>query len=307
MAMGRFVIRRFASGAGVIILVSFLIFALSRMAGDPRALYVDEYTTAESYAAMGKAMGLDKPLVAQYMIWISKAVRGDFGRSLFTRTAALPVILERVPATMQLAAGAFAFALLTGIPLGVMSAIKRGTVWDYLGRAFALYGQALPAFWLGIVLILVFAVQLGWLPTGQRGGWNHYVLPSVTLGWGASAGFVRLTRSAMLEVLDSEFVKLARAKGVREHVIVWKHTFRNALIAPLTYAGVLLAAFLTGAVVTESVFAWPGLGRLAVRAVFNNDFPVMTGVVMFFTGFYVLLNFLVDFLYALIDPRIRYT
>jgi peptide/nickel transport system permease protein len=277
------------------------------MAGDPRALYVDEYTTAESYAAMGKAMGLDKPLVAQYMIWISKAVRGDFGRSLFTRTAALPVILERVPATMQLAAGAFAFALLTGIPLGVMSAIKRGTVWDYLGRAFALYGQALPAFWLGIVLILVFAVQLGWLPTGQRGGWNHYVLPSVTLGWGASAGFVRLTRSAMLEVLDSEFVKLARAKGVREHVIVWKHTFRNALIAPLTYAGVLLAAFLTGAVVTESVFAWPGLGRLAVRAVFNNDFPVMTGVVMFFTGFYVLLNFLVDFLYALIDPRIRYT
>ncbi|MBI4219276.1 MAG: ABC transporter permease [Chloroflexi bacterium] len=305
--MRSFVLRRFASGAGVVLLVSFLIFALSRMAGDPRELYVDEYTTAESYAAMGKVMGLDKPLVVQYLIWIGKAVRGDFGRSLFTRTAALPVILERVPATFQLTAGAFVFALVTGIPLGVMSAVKRGSLWDYLGRAFALYGQALPAFWLGIVLILVFAVQLGWLPTGQRGGWTHYVLPSVTLGWGASAGFVRLTRSAMLEVLDSEFVKLARAKGVREHVIVWKHTFRNALIAPLTYAGVLLAAFLTGAIVTESVFAWPGLGRLAVRAVFNNDFPVMTGVVMFFTGFYVLVNFLVDLLYAFIDPRIRYT
>lgn len=305
--MRSFVIRRIISGILVIVLVSFLIFALSRMAGDPRQLYVDEYTTSESYAAMGKAMGLDKPLPVQYAIWMGKALRGDFGRSLFTRTDALPVILQRIPATLQLAAGAFIFALLTGVPLGVLSAIKRGTAWDYLGRIFALYGQALPAFWLGIMLILIFAVQLDWLPTSKRGNWTHYVLPSVTLGWGAAAGLVRLTRSAMLEVLDSEFIKFARAKGVKNGSVIWKHAFRNALIAPLTYAGVLLAAFLTGAVVTETVFAWPGLGRLAVTAVFNNDFPVMTGVVMFFAAFYVAGNFIVDILYSVIDPRIKYT
>lgn len=303
--MKRFVFRRIVAGTAVVFLVGFLIFALSRMAGDPRQLYVDEYTTAESYEAMGRAMGLDKPLVVQFLIWVGNAVRGDFGTSLFNRTAALPVIVQRIPATLQLTAGAFAFAILTGVPLGVLSAAKRGSVWDYLGRTFALYGQALPAFWLGIVLILVFSVQLGWLPTGKRGDWTHYVLPSVTLGWGASAGFVRLTRSAMLEIIDSEFIRFARAKGVHERVVIWKHAFRNAMIAPLTYAGVLLAAFLTGAVVTETVFAWPGLGRLAVLAVFNNDFPVMTGVVMIFTVLYVMVNLGVDLLYAVIDPRIR--
>ena len=301
-----FIARRFVYGLAVILLVSFFIFAMSRMAGDPRDLYVDEYTTAESYEAMGRAMGLDKPLVIQYLVWFGNALTGDFGRSLFVRTSALGVITERIPATMQLTVGAFIFALITGIPLGVVSAVKRGTIWDYIGRTFALYGQALPAFWLGVMLILIFAVELGWLPTSKRGDWTHYVLPCVTLGWGSAAAFVRLTRSAMLEILDSEFVKFARAKGVANQKIIWKHSFRNALIAPLTFAGILLAAFLTGAVVTEQVFAWPGLGRLAVTSVFNNDFPVMTGVVMMFAGFFVAANFIVDMLYAVIDPRIRY-
>ena len=301
-----FIARRFVYGLAVILLVSFFIFAMSRMAGDPRDLYVDEYTTAESYEAMGRAMGLDKPLVIQYLVWFGNALTGDFGRSLFVRTSALGVITERIPATMQLTVGAFIFALITGIPLGVVSAVKRGTIWDYIGRTFALYGQALPAFWLGVMLILIFAVELGWLPTSKRGDWTHYVLPCVTLGWGSAAAFVRLTRSAMLEILDSEFVKFARAKGVANQKIIWKHSFRNALMAPLTFAGILLAAFLTGAVVTEQVFAWPGLGRLAVTSVFNNDFPVMTGVVMMFAGFFVAANFVVDMLYAVIDPRIRY-
>ena len=304
--MRSFIIRRVVYGTVVILLVSFLIFALSRMAGDPRDLYVDEYTTADSYAAMGRAMGLDKPLVVQYGIWIGKALTGDFGRSLFNRTSALGVITERVPATLQLTAAAFFFAVITGIPLGILSAVKRGTAWDYIGRIFALYGQALPAFWLGVMLILIFSVYLGWLPTSKRGDWTHYILPSITLGWGSSAALLRLTRSSMLEVLDSEFVRFARAKGVSNSWIIWKHSFRNAMISPLTYAGVLMAAFLTGAVVTESVFAWPGLGRLAVNAVFNNDFPVMTGAVMFFAAFFVLANFAVDLLYAVIDPRIKY-
>ncbi len=304
--MRKFVIRRLVYGLVVILLVSFLIFALSRMAGDPRDLYVDEYTTAESYEAMGKAMGLDKPLVVQYGVWFGNALTGDFGRSLYTRTSALDNIMERIPATLQLTAGAFIFAMITGIPLGVLSAVRRGTIWDYIGRTFALYGQALPAFWLGVMLVLIVSVQLKWLPTSGRGDWTHYVLPAVTLGWGSAAAFVRLTRSAMLEVLDSEFVKFARAKGVKNQKIIWKHSFRNALIAPLTFSGILLAAFLTGAVVTEKVFAWPGLGSLAVQAVTNNDFPVMTGSVMMFAGFFVAANFLVDILYAVIDPRIKY-
>ena len=304
--MRSFIVRRIIYGAVVILLVSFLIFALSRMAGDPRQFYVDEYTTADSYAALGRAMGLDKPLVVQYGIWVGKAMTGNFGRSLTNRVSALGVITERIPATLQLSAAAFIFALMTGIPLGVLSAVKRGTVWDYIGRIFALYGQALPAFWLGVMLILIFAVHFSWLPTSKRGDWTHYVLPAVTLGWGSSAALLRLTRSSMLEVLDSEFVRFARAKGVSNSWIIWKHSFRNAMISPLTYAGVLMAAFLTGAVVTETVFAWPGLGRLTVTSINNNDFPVMTGAVMFFAAFFVLANFAVDLLYALIDPRIKY-
>ena len=300
-----FLVRRFIAGLAVIVMVSFLVFTMSRLTGDPRELYTDEYTTPEFYEALGKELGLDKPLIIQYLIWASKAARGDFGKSLFARTSARNVIVERIPATLQLTGGAILFALFTGIPLGVLSAVKRGTTWDYIGRTFALFGQALPAFWLGVMLIFIFGVKLGWLPTFGRGDWTHYILPSVTLGWGASAAFLRLTRSAMLEVLDSEYVRFARAKGVGTNMVIWKHAFRNALIAPLTFAGVLLPAFLTGAVVTETVFAWPGLGRLAVQAIFNNDFPVLTGVVMIFAAIYVVFSFVIDVLYAFIDPRIR--
>ena len=305
--MRRFLIRRLVAGIVVVVLVSLIVFSMSRLAGDPRLLYADNYMSKAGYDALGKKLGLDKPLLVQYVIWMSNAVRGDFGESLYARTSALNVIKERIRATMELAVGAFFFALITGIPLGVLSAVKRGTFWDYLGRTFALFGQALPDFWLGIMLILIFAVQLELLPTSRRGDWTNYVLPCVTLGWVASGGLLRLVRSAMLEILDSEYVKFARAKGVNYHKVIWKHALRNSLIVPLTYAGVLMGACLTGAVVVETVFGWPGLGRLAVSAVLNNDFPVMTGVVMIFAAIYVLANFLVDILYAYIDPRIRYS
>ena len=305
--MRRFLIRRLVAGLVVVVLVSLIVFSMSRLAGDPRLLYADNYMSKAGYDALGKKLGLDKPLLVQYVIWMSNAVRGDFGESLYARTSALNVIKERIRATMELAVGAFFFALITGVPLGVLSAVKRGTFWDYLGRTFALFGQALPDFWLGIMLILIFAVQLELLPTSRRGDWTNYVLPCVTLGWVASGGLLRLVRSAMLEILDSEYVKFARAKGVNYHKVIWKHALRNSLIVPLTYAGVLMGAFLTGAVVVETVFGWPGLGRLAVSAVLNNDFPVMTGVVMIFAAIYVLANFLVDILYAYIDPRIRYS
>ena len=303
--MQRFLIRRMIAGLVVIVLVSFLVFSMSRLAGDPRLLYTDGYTTADSYEELGRQLGLDKPFVVQYGLWMADAVRGDFGVSLSARTSAMNVIRVRIPATLELTAGAIVFALITGVPLGVLSAVKRGTFWDYAGRTFALFGQAIPPFWLGIMLVLIFSVQFDLLPTSRRGDWSHYVLPSITLGWVASAGFLRLVRSAMLEILDSEYVKFARAKGVSLQLVIWKHALRNSLIPPLTFAGVLMGAFLTGAVVIETVFGWPGLGSLAVQAVLNNDFPVMTGVVMIFAAIFVFANFLVDILYAYVDPRIR--
>lgn len=304
--MRRFIVRRLLYLVVVIFATTIFVFALSRATGDPRLLFLDEYSTEEQWDEWGRQMGLDRPLVVQYAIWIADAVRGDFGQSLSQRTNSLTVITARIPATLQLAAGAFAFALLVGLPLGVLSAVKRGSPVDYLGRAVALFGQALPPFWLGIMLILIFAVRLGWLPTSRQGGIEHFILPSITLGWLAASGILRLVRSSMLDVLDSEFVKLARAKGVGGMQIVWKHAFRNAILPPLTYAGLLLASLITGAVVTETVFAWPGLGRLAVQAVYANDFPVITGVVLLFTVVYVGMNFLIDIAYAYFDPRIRY-
>ena len=290
----------------VVFAATALVFGLSRVNGDPRLVLLDEYTSKEQWDAWGVKLGLDKPLIVQYGIWVGNAARGDFGQSLGHRTNSLDVIITRIPGTLQLTAGAFIFAFIVGVPLGVFSAVRRGSAFDYIGRTFALFGQALPPFWLGIMLILIFAVELGWLPTYGRGGIKHYILPSITLGWLAASGFLRLMRSSMLEVLDSEFVKFARSKGVNSRRIIWKHALRNAMLAPLTYAGLLLAGLITGTVVTETVFAWPGLGRLAVQSVFANDFPVMTGIVMLFTVVYVGMNFVVDIAYAYLDPRIRY-
>ena len=282
------------------------MFALVHKTGDPRDVLLTTYTSQEQYDAWGERWGLDKPLVVQYGIWLGNALKGDFGESLRELRPVRKVILERIPATLQLAAGAMIFSLVVGVPLGILSAVKRGTVWDYVGRTFALFGQALPPFWLGIMLILLFAVQISWLPTSGRGGINHYILPSITLGWLTASGILRIVRSAMLEVLGSEYIKLARAKGVSSRSIVWKHALRNAMLAPLTFGGLILAAFFTGAVVTETVFGWPGLGRLAVQSVNNNDFPAMTGVVLLFTVIYLGINTLMDILYAYVDPRIRY-
>lgn len=302
-----FVIRRFIFAVFSIIGATAIVFTLSRLTGDPRELYLTVgVTSPEIWEAWGREFGLDRPLPMQYLIWLSKAVRLDFGVSLATGYAAFTTIKTHIPATLQLASAAWIFAMLVGVPLGVLSAVKRGTIWDLAGRSIALFGQALPPFWIGIVLILIFAVNLGWLPTSQRGGWNHYILPSITLGWLPAAGLLRLIRSAMLETLDSEYIKFARAKGVAGWLVIWKHAARNALIAPMTFAGLILAGFLTGTVVTETVFAWPGLGRLVVTAINNNDFAVLTGAVMVFTVLYVTFVFLIDLSYALVDPRIRY-
>ena len=303
--MAKFLIRRIFYSLIVVILVTLVVFVLSRASGDPRQAFLNEYTTQEAYDEWGRQWGLDKPVLVQYFIWLGNALKGNLGNSLRENRPVLDVIRDRAPATIELAIGSFIFALALGIPLGVLSAVRRGTLWDYSGRLLALFGQALPPFWLGIMLILIFAVQLEWLPTGRRGGLDHYILPSITLGWLTASGLLRLVRSSMLEVMDSEYIVLARAKGVGRTMVIWKHAFRNALIAPLTYSALVFVAFLTGAVVTETVFAWPGLGRLAVTSVNNLDLPVLSGVVLVLTLLYVIVNLMTDVLYAVIDPRIR--
>ncbi len=305
--MRRFLLRRVAFSFLMLLVTTAFVFGLSRAAGDPRYLYLNEYSTAAQWEQWGEAMGLNRPLVVQYADWLWDALRLDFGNSIQQRRSALELVLERAPATLRLAGVAFLFALLVSLPFGVLSAVKRGTVLDYSGRVFALLGQSMPGFWMGIVLIMIFAVELGWLPTGrQEHGIRSYVLPAITLGWYPAAGLLRLTRSSMLEVLDAEYMKMARAKGVGGNMIVWKHAFRNALIGPITFSGFLIAGFVTGAVITENVFSWPGLGQLGIQAVSNNDFPVMVAVVFVTAGAFVAANLIVDLLYAAIDPRIRF-
>jgi peptide/nickel transport system permease protein len=315
--MRTFVIRRLAFLVMAIIAATLFVFVLSRLQGDPRNVMLNVgYVSPEQWEQWGKDLHLDKPLIFQYFIWIGKGIfQGDFGDSLKTGQPVMQMVVGFAPASLQLGLSATLFVLITGIPLGMLSAVKRGTIWDVIGRTFAVFGQALPPFWLGIMLILIFAVQLEWLPPGTRGDddesplsrLRYFVLPAITLGWLASAGLMRLVRSSMLEVLDSEFVKLARAKGVSNATLIWKHALKNSLIPPLTFSALIMAAFIAGTVVTETVFAWPGLGFMTVQAIINNDFPVMTTAVMMFTIIYVMTVFIVDILYAFIDPRIRYS
>ncbi len=303
--MKTFLARRIAYSILLLLATTIFVFVMSRQAGDPRHLFLSEQTTHEEWDAWGVELGLDKPIYQQYIIWLGNAIVGDFGESIRHRKPSLEVVADRIPATLELAAGAFLFSVITGIPLGVLSALRRGSLLDYIGRSFALVGQAAPVFWLGIVLVLIFSVNLNWLPVARRGGWEHYILPSVTLGWLFASSFLRLTRSAMLEVLDSEFIKFARAKGVNDRLVIWKHAFRNALLPSLTYAGLLLAGLITGAVITETIFSWPGLGSLAVTSVLQLDFPVLTAIVFVITLAYVGMALIVDLLYAIADPRIR--
>lgn len=303
--MLKLVANRVLWGIAVALLISVVIFGLSRAAGDPRNIYLDEYATPEAWDAWGERMGLNRPLVVQYFVWLGQVVRGDFGQSLYYDVPSIRLVMERLPNTLQLGAAAFIVSIVIGIPLGIVSAVSRGSFIDYVARGFALLGQALPVFWIGLMMILIFAAQLQWLPSSRKEGWDHFIMPAIALGWLPAAGLLRITRGAMLNILDSEYVKLARAKGVSRLRIIWIHAFRNAIIAPLTLAALILAAFLTGTVVVETVFAWPGVGRLAVQSIKNNDFPVLSAIVLLFAGFYIFINLIVDLLYARIDPRIR--
>ena len=304
--MQRFLLRRVLLCFVTLLSVSLIIFILSRVSGDPRHIYLDDYSTQADWDAMGVVLGLDKPYYQQYGLFLKDAFQGDFGNSVKEGRPVLDVILERAPATLLLGSVAFLLSLAVGVPLGIISATRRSSNVDRLGKTVSLIGQSTPPFLLGLILMYIFAVQLDWMPPFGKESWISIVLPAVTLGWYYAAANLRLVRSSMLDVLDSEYIRLARAKGVSTRAVILKHALRNALIPPLTFAGVTLGALVTGSLVVETVFAWPGLGRLAIEALFAFDYPLLQGVVISFTLLYVLASLTVDILYAYIDPRIRY-
>ncbi len=310
--MRRFIIRRFVFSLVSIVVATFSVFVLSRAAGDPLLLYANSGygLTAESEVALRKKLALDRPVPVQYALWLGRTLKGDMGETILDRKPVFRIVTQRLPSTIHLGATAVLLSVLIGIPLGVLSAVTRGSIWDYVGRFIALLGQAVPQFWLGLVLILVFAVHWQIFPAALKGDGlldvKHLVLPTITLAAGGFAFYMRITRNAMLQVLDSEYIRLARAKGVSNRVVIWKHAFKNALIQPLTGMTLGLTGFLTGSVLVETVFAWPGMGNMAITAVNNNDFPILQAVVFFFTILFVSMTFITDLLYAFIDPRIRY-
>ena len=304
--MQRFLARRLVLAIITLFAVSVIVFAMARIAGDPRTIMLGDFTTRQQYERTGERLGLDKPYYEQYWIFLTGALRGDFGTSTATTAPVTELILERLAATLQLAGVAFLFSIIAGVPLGVLSAVRRGSIYDQIGKFVALVAQSAPSFWIGIMLIFFFSVGLGWVPSSGREQWNSIFLPAISLGWFFVAANMRLVRSAMLDALDSEYIKLAKAKGVGSTGVIWKHALRNALIPPLTLAGVALGNLVSGSIAIELVFAWPGLGQLSINSTLQSDYPVLQAVVIVFTLLYLAVAFLVDVLYAFIDPRIRY-
>jgi peptide/nickel transport system permease protein len=304
--MKKYILKRLFQAVVCLLGVTLIVFSLTRITGDPVLLMVPPEATKEDITEMRKMLGLDRPIYVQYATYISGVLRGDLGRSIRWNVPCLDLFLERFPNTLQLAAAGMFLAIFIGIPVGIGSAVCVGRWFDNFGKIFALLGQALPVFWLGIMLILVFAVALGLLPTSGLGDWKNIIMPAVTLGWYFTATLTRLSRSAMLDVLDSEYIKMARIMGVSEIMVVLKHALKNASIPILTLGAVNFVMLLNGTVITETVFNWPGVGRLIVDAIFARDFPVVQACVLISSSLYIFANLIVDVLYAYIDPRVRY-
>jgi peptide/nickel transport system permease protein len=303
--MRQYITRRLGYSVLSLFLLSVTIFSFVRVTGDPATLLVEPGASAGDIEAVRQQFGLDQPLWVQYGTFIASLLKGDFGQSFYYRTPVFELYLSRLPNSLLLAAVAMAFSLLIGIPSGILASVRVGRFWDSAGKMFALLGLSLPSFWVGLVLILIFSVYLGWLPSSGSGTPLHLIMPAFALGWYFAAAHMRLTRSSMLEVLGSEYIKLARLKGLPQSLVIAKHAFKNALIPVLTLAGINLVIMVNVAVVVEYVFAWPGVGRLLFEGISFRDFPVVQGVVVMAGAMIIMVNFLVDILYAVIDPRIR--
>jgi peptide/nickel transport system permease protein len=303
----RFVARRVVQSLGVLVVLALVVFALARVTGNPADLLLPEDASRDDREHLLKALGLDRPVHEQLVKFLRGALHGDLGTSIRYRKPAVEVFLDRLPNTLTLVPLALVSAIVIAIPLGLLAAVYRGTIIDRLSGAIAVLGIATPSFWLGIILIYVFSIQLGWLPSARMGGPAHYVLPTITLAAFLVAGMMRLVRSSVLEILDTEYVKLARIKGLSQTVVIWKHCLRNALIPVVTLFGVFFALLVTGAIVTETVFAWPGVGRLTYEAVIFRDYPLLQAVILMKAIIVLSVNLGVDILYAYLDPRVRYS
>ena len=304
--MLRFVFFRLLQSLVTLAILSVVVFVLARATGDPLHMILPMSATEEDYANARRYLGLDRPYVEQYLSFVGRAVSGDFGTSIRARRPVMELIRDRLPNSLRLACFAMGVSLALAFPLGVMAAVKKGTGLDRAAQIVSILGQSLPTFWVAIILVEFVAGRWQWLPAGGADGFTSYVLPGFTLGWFVVAGLMRLLRSSMLEVLDSEYVKLARLKGVVERRVVWVHALKNALIPVVTFAGIYFAILVTTAIVVETVFAWPGLGRLAYDGITSRDFPVIQAVVLTTAVIVAAVNLCVDCLYAFIDPRIRH-
>ncbi|SFH64589.1 ABC transporter permease [Albimonas pacifica] len=298
--------RRLLQGFMSIVGASIVIFTITRLTGDPVVLMLPPEAPPDVIDALRIKLGLDLPLWRQYLIFAGDALQGDFGRSYRWEMPALDLVLDRLPATILLSAVALAFSMAVAIPFGVLSAVNRGGWVDRFGKVFAMAGQAMPNFWVGLLLILIFAIHLDWLPAYGAGTPAHVVMPAIALGWYPVAAQTRIVRSAMLDVLDSDYIRMGRSVGTPEFSLVWKYALRNAAIPLITMLGVYFAAMLGGSFVVEVVFAWPGLGRTVVEALFARDFPVVQAGVLFAAAMFVVANLLVDLSYGIVDPRIRH-
>jgi peptide/nickel transport system permease protein len=303
--MGQYITRRAGYCLLSLFLLSVTIFFFVRVTGDPAALLVEPGASADDIAAIHHRFGLDRPLWVQYGLFMWSLLHGDLGQSFYYQTPVFELYMSRLPNSLMLAVVAMGFSLLVGIPSGILASVRVGRFWDSAGKIFALLGLSLPSFWVGLVLILLFSVYLKWLPSSGAGTPLHLLMPAFALGWYFAAAHMRLTRSSMLEVLGSEYIKLARLKGLPEALVIAKHAFKNALIPVLTLAGVNLVVMVNVAVVVETVFAWPGIGRLLFEGISFRDFPVVQGCVILGGAMIVFVNFAVDICYAVIDPRIR--
>lgn len=311
--MTQYIIRRILQAFLVMFGVTFLVFIVMYQAGDPVILMASPEASQEEIDNLRRNLGLDRPWYIQYADFLGSAVQGDFGTSLRQGQPVFSLVMERIPATLQLAVSAFVFSVVISIPVGVISATKRNSIYDNVAMGFALLGQSLPVFFLGVMLIWIFGFVFGWLPSAGRGDpdfvsrMRHLILPAITLGTFSLAQNARLVRSSLLEVLGLDYVKTARAKGISEYHVIMRHALRNALIPVITVIGIQFGALLGGAVITETVFAWPGIGRLLIQAINQQDFPLVVGAVTIIALIFVFLNLLVDLTYGFLDPRVRYS
>lgn len=305
--MLKYIARRILITFPVVIGVTIITFSIMHLApGDPARIMLGVLASDEAVAELRSALDLDRPIPVQYISWLTRVARGDFGRSIQTRRPVLQTIWSRLPATLELTFAAMILSLLIAIPAGIISATRQNSAFDYGSMAGALFGVSMANFWLGLMLMLAFGLHLGWLPISGRGGLSHLILPAITLGTGMAALIARLVRSSMLEVIRLDYIRTARAKGLMERSVVYKHALRNALIPVTTVVALRLPMLFSGAVVTETIFAWPGMGRLLVTAIFERDFPVVQGTVLILALIVILANLLADIAYAYIDPRIKY-